>query len=75
VQPFERHYFVQVGDASNDARVLAYDASVINSGIPHFNAPDDDRRDINGDGRILAFDVSVMNAHLPSFLVPKPTGH
>jgi hypothetical protein len=75
VLPFELQYVVQVGDASDDARVLAYDVSVINTGIPTFAAPDDERRDINGDGRILAFDVSVTNSSIPSFPVPKPSGH
>ncbi len=72
---FVRHFVVQVGDASNDGRVLAFDVSVINTGIPTFDAADDDLRDINGDGRILALDVSSTNAHIPSFAVPKPPGH
>ncbi len=72
---FEVHYVVQVGDASNDAQVLAFDVSAINSEIPTFSAADDDRWDINGDGRILAFDVSVTNGSIPSFNVAKPGGH
>jgi hypothetical protein len=75
IAPFELHFQVAVGDASNDGRVLALDVSVINTGIPTFSAADDDRRDINGDGRILALDVSVTNPYIPSFGVPKPSGH
>lgn len=72
---FDLHYVVQVGDSTNDARVLAFDVSVINGAIPTSNAADDDRRDIDGNGRILAFDVSVTNGSIPSFNVPKPSGH
>lgn len=75
VAPFELHFPVQVGDASNDGRVLAFDVSVINIGIPDFGADDDERRDINGDDRVLAFDVSITNASIPSLSVPKPSGH
>jgi hypothetical protein len=75
VFPFELQYVVQVGDASDDARVLAFDVSVINTGIPTFASPDDARRDIDGDLRILGFDVSVTNGSIPSFGVPKPVGH
>jgi len=75
IGPFELHYPVQVGDASNDNRVLSFDVSMINGGIPGLNAPDDDRRDINGDGRILSFDVSITNGSIPSLPVPKPSGH
>jgi hypothetical protein len=75
VTPFELQYVVQVGDASDDGRVLAYDVSVINAGIPTFTAPDDERGDINGDGRVLAFDVSITNRSIPSFTVEKPSGH
>jgi hypothetical protein len=71
---FEKHFVLMVGDASNDGRVLAFDVSVINSGIPCFDCPDD-RRDISGDERVLAFDVSVTNPYIPSFSVPKPDGH
>ena len=73
--PFDLHFPVQVGDASADNRVLSFDVSVINGGIPEFDAPDDDRRDINGDGRILSFDVSITNGSIPSFPVTKPSGH
>jgi len=72
---FSVHYPVQVGDASNDGRVLSFDVSVINSGIPNIAAADDDRRDINGDGRILSFDVSITNGSVPSLTVTKPSGH
>jgi hypothetical protein len=75
VSPFDLHYVVQVGDASADKRVLAFDVSVINTGIPTFAAPDDERRDINGDGRIVGFDVILTNTSVPSFPVPKPAGH
>ena len=70
----EVHYVVQVGDASNDGRVLSHDVVVINEGIPCFSCPDD-RRDINGDNRVLSVDVSVTNASIPSDTVPKPSGH
>lgn len=72
---FEVHYVLQVGDASNDGRVLAFEVSLINMGIPEFAAADDDRRDIDGDGQILNFDVSIANGSIPSFQVLKPTGH
>lgn len=75
VSPFDLLYVVQVGDANDDGRVLAFDVSVINTGIPNFAAHDDERRDINGDSRVLAFDVSVTNGSIPSFNVPKPSGH
>ena len=66
VAPFEVHYAVIVGDASNDNRTLSFDVSVINGGIPDFSAEDDDRRDINGDGKILSFDVSITNGEIPT---------
>jgi len=75
VSPFELQYVVQVGDASDDGRVLSFDVSVINSGIPDISTPDDERRDINGDQRILSFDVSITNGSIPSLTVPKPAGH
>jgi len=75
VSPFQLDYQVAVGDASADGRVLAFDVSVINTGIPTFSSPDDERRDINGDGRVLAIDVSVTNGSIPYFGVPKPSGH
>ncbi|MGD2108987.1 MAG: hypothetical protein PVI86_06300 [Phycisphaerae bacterium] len=75
IVPFELHFPVQFGDASADGRVLAFDVSVINTGIRTFTAPDDERRDIDGDGRILPFDVTLVEPHVPSFPVPKPGGH
>ncbi len=72
---FEVHYVLQVGDASNDGRVLAFEVSLINMGIPEFAAADDDRRDIDGDGQILNFDVSIAKGKIPSFQVLKPIGH
>ncbi len=75
VSPFELQYVVQVGDASNDGQVFGFDVNVINTGIPTFAGPDDDRRDMNGDFRILAFDVSITNGSIPSPTVAKPSGH
>ena len=76
VAPFEVHYLVQVGDASNDRFVLFNDLTFINSGVPTINAPDDDRREISGDRNILFNDLTVANAKIPSLNnVPKPTGH
>jgi hypothetical protein len=75
VVPFELQYVVQVGDASDDVRVLSSDVITINGSIPDFAAPDDARRDINGDGRILGFDVSITNGSIPSLPVLKPAGH
>jgi hypothetical protein len=50
------------------------DVSVINTGIPCFDCPDD-RRDINGKNQNLAYDVSVTNGNIPSLTVSKPGGH
>ncbi len=76
MEPFEVHYLVQVGDASEDRRVLFDDLTVINSGVVTIGAPDDDRREISGDNNILFNDLTVANAHIPSLNnVPKPSGH
>ncbi len=75
VAPFTVQYVVQVGDATNDGRVLNTDFGWVNAAIPNFNAADDDRRDINGDGRILNTDFGVLNSQIPSFPVAKPSGH
>jgi len=72
---FGVHYPVQVGDASNDGRVLSYDVSVINAGVPELAAQDDERRDIDGDGQILSFDVNMTNGSIPSLSEKKPGGH
>jgi hypothetical protein len=75
VAPFTVQYVTQIGDADEDGAVLNRDASLINAGIPNFNAGDADRRDIDGDGTVLNGDVSVTDPQIPSFVVPKPNGH
>jgi len=75
VAPFTVQYVVQVGDASNDGRVLNTDFGWVNAAIPTFSTADDDRRDMNGDGRILNTDFGVLNSKIPSFPVAKPSGH
>ena len=79
VEPFEAQYVVQMGDASNDARVLPNDLGTINSEVPCFGAPPappcTPRYDINGDGRVLPNDLGAANAFVTSFPVPKPAGH
>jgi hypothetical protein len=57
VAPFTLHYVLQIGDVTGDGQVLSSDVSAINGGIPDFEAPDNDRRDVNGDRRVLAADV------------------
>lgn len=75
VEDFILQFVVQVGDASGDGQVMNQDIGLINDVIPTFNAPDDDRRDIDGDGRILNRDVGLANQYVPSFEVPIPSGH
>jgi hypothetical protein len=76
VAPFELHYVVQVGDATNDGLVLGVDFSLVNAAIPCLSGCGDARReDINGDEFIVGADASLVNAHIASFFVPKPSEH
>lgn len=85
VEPFSVKLVVQVGDVSNDGRVLAADVSSINTCIPCANVNGGCtavgcvepfvRREMNGDNRILAVDVSIANASIPSANVNIPAGH
>ncbi|MGD2110093.1 MAG: hypothetical protein PVI86_11970, partial [Phycisphaerae bacterium] len=72
---FDVHYVLQVGDVSNDGRVLAFDVSLVNGGIPESAAADNDRRDLDGEGHIVSTDGHVVSDHIPSFALVKPTGH
>lgn len=75
VANFEVQYVLQMGDGTNDGRVLFSDLGFINSVVPRDPAPDDDRHDITSDLRVLFTDMGAANARIPSDIVPKPTGH
>jgi hypothetical protein len=75
VAKFIVQYPIQKGDANDNGEVTQADQDYVTTGIPNFNCPDDDRRDIDGDRKITTVDHAVMSIYYPSTPVVKPSGH
>lgn len=75
VEPFERHYASDHGDATGDGLVQFADMAFVNSQINQPVADDQDRHDVNGDNLIQFADLAAVNATINQHASPKPSGH